>query len=325
MAQPIWKDYYVDFGNVESQVYEITDYDGMIIFSGRAYKRPGDESLKVKINDICADYLEHVNLNLREGFASNEVAMVFRVFNDNDTLIDTVTFVNDWSYDYEREDNGVISEPINGLFDVRMPLLYSISEPHTIMIDAEDTRADLNIDFSADYYIGNDRQWSVVAQSSGTLTLTNVFNVEGNIKIGDTKYRGISSNNTHALYYINAYGGWDFLLMEGMSVQKDNYTRKQHKVVSDNSNPFHKNVRNYITDVEKLFELNTGWLSNSESAKMHHLLGSTDVYLYDLESGIMTPVIVTTDSCKYKTYQNEGGKLVQYQINVKVAKQIVRR
>ena len=325
MAEPIWKDYYVNFGNVESIEYEIRLMDGTTIFSGRSYRRPDEVSLKVKINDICADYIEHVNMNLKEGFVSNEVAMTFRIFNSSETLIDTVTFVNDWSYDYKREDTGVLSDPINRIFDVRMPLLYTVSEAQTIYIDADETHADFNIDFSADFHIGNDRNWSVVVESSGTLTLKNVFNVSGKVKVGDIEYRGITSDHTHALYYINAYGGWDFLLMEGVSSESDKYNRKEYKISCDNVEIKNRGVNNFLNEIEKSFVLNTGWLSDQESAKMHHLLGSTAVYLYDLDNDTMTPVIITTDSCKYKTYQNEGCKLVQYEINVKVAKQMIRR
>jgi hypothetical protein len=66
-------------------------------------------------------------------------------------------------------------------------------------------------------------------------------------------------------------------------------------------------------------------MKNNEAAKMHHLLGSTEVYLYDLEKDRMIPVVITDNECKYKTFQNEGGKLVEYEINVKVAKQMIRR
>lgn len=324
MAVPIWKDHYVDFGNVESVDFEIWK-DTDMVFSGRSYKKPGEVSLKVKINDICADYIEHANFNLKEGFASNEVAMEFLVYNDSGTVYETVTFVNDWSYDSEREDTGVLSDPINGIFDVRMPLLYSVSEEQTILIDAQDTSADFSIDFSADFFVGNDRAWEVFAQSAGTLTLRNVFDRSGDVKVGDLTYHGVLSCHTHALYYINAYGGWDFLLMEGRTIESDEYTRHEYRSVYDNSDITQRGLRNYLNEVQKSYVLHTGWMSKDQAAKMHHLFGSTQVFMYDLEKDQMIPVVVTDNGCRYKTYQNEGGKLVEYEINVKVAKSMIRR
>lgn len=325
MAEPIWKDYYVSFGNVASVDYEIRLTDETVIFSGRAYRRPDETSLKVKINDICADYLESLTLRTEEGFASNDVATEFRVYNSSGSLIKSVTFVNDWSYDYDREDTGVLSDPINRIFDVRMPLLYTISEAQTIYIDAEGTSGDFSIDFSADFHFGSQWKWSVEAGSSGTLTLKNVFGVSGIVKIGDIEYRGITSCHTHALYYINAYGGWDFLLLEGRTIEKDSYTRQQHQREYSNAVASERGTKNNLNEVAKSYVLNTGWMKNEEAAKMHHLLGSTEVYLYDLEKSRMIPVVITDNECKYKTFQNEGGKLVEYEINVKVAKQMIRR
>ena len=324
MAEPIWKDYYVNFGNVTSVDYEIRLTDGTTIFSGRSYRRPNETSLQVKINDICADYLESLQMKTEEGFASNDVATKFRVFNSSGTLIKSVTFVNDWSYDYDRKDTGVLSDPINRIFDVRMPLLYSISKAQTILIKAQDTNADFSIDFSSDFHIGNDRMWEVVAEGAGTLTLRNIFE-HGEVKVGSLLYTGLRSCCTHALYYINAYGGWDFLLLEGRTIEKDSYTRQEHQKEYNNSNVAERGTRNNLNEVVKSYILHTGWMKNDEAAKMHHLLGSTEVYLYDLEKDRMIPVVITDNECKYKTFQSEGGKLVEYEINVKVAKQMIRR
>ena len=328
MAVPIWKDHYVDFGNVSSVDYEIRLTDGTIIFSGRSYRRPDDATLKVKINDICADYLEHMlggKPNLEEGFVSNDIAKEFRVFNSAGTLIQTVTFVNDWSYDHDKQDDGVLSDPINRIFDVRMPIMYSVSKAQTIMVDAQDTKSDFNIDFSADFIIGNDMEGEVVASGAGTLTLKNVFEETGEVKVGKLLYRGITTTHTHALYYVNAYGGWDFLLLEGRTIETDSYTRYEHKREYDNRDVAERGTKNYLNEVVKSYVLHTGWMKNSEAAKMHHLIGSTEVYLYDLEKDRMIPVVITDNSCKYKTFQNEGGKLVEYEINVKVAKEMIRR
>lgn len=325
MAEPIWRDYYVDFGQQEYVDYEIRLIDGKIIFSGRAYPRPEDNSIYVKINDICADYLENIGMQMEDGFASNDIAKVFRVFNSQGTLIDTVTFVNDWSYDPDRANQDVLSDPINGVFDVRMPLLYSVSKAKSIIIDAQDTSASFNIDFSEDFHVGYDRVWTVEASSSGTLTLANIFANTGEITIDDKVYRGKASCHTHALYYINAYGGWDFLLLEGRTIETDNYVRHEHKLNYDNRSEEARGTRNYLNEIEKSYMLHTGWLVKDEAARMHHLLGSTQVYLYEIQTNRMIPVTITDNSCKYKTFQSEGGKLVEYEINVKVARERIRR
>lgn len=305
MAVPIWKDYYVDFGQVSVVDYEIRLTDGSVIFAGRSYPRPGESSLKVKINDICADYMEQIRIRTSDGFESNDIAKEFRIFNSYGTLIDTVTFVNDWSYDYDRTDNGVLSDPITGLFDLRMPVMYSVSRAQTIVVK---TLQDQKL---------------IQATGPGTLTLTS--NVEGRLMVGGTEYQGVTSCYTHSLYYVNAYGGWDFLLLQGRSIETDSYARHEHNREYDNSNVSSRGSVNHLNEVRKSYVLHTGWLVGDQPKKMHHLIGSTQVYLFEIGSQRMIPVTITDTACKYKSYQSEGGKLVEYEINVKVAKEMIRR
>jgi hypothetical protein len=58
---------------------------------------------------------------------------------------------------------------------------------------------------------------------------------------------------------------------------------------------------------------------------MHHLINSTDVYLYDIAAGQMIPVTIPTTSCEYKTFHNQGNQLVNYAIQVHVAQNRIRR
>ena len=53
---PIWKDtYYTTTAN--SLIYTINT-DGVTIFSGKAYKMPGQSSLKININKVAQDLFE---------------------------------------------------------------------------------------------------------------------------------------------------------------------------------------------------------------------------------------------------------------------------
>lgn len=47
-------------------------------------------------------------------------------------------------------------------------------------------------------------------------------------------------------------------------------------------------------------------MSDGQAALMHHLLGSVNVMLYDMEDESFTPVVIMDSSCEYKTYKGEG-------------------
>ena len=59
MATPIWKDYEVTLGTSASADYTIrtsTSTDD-IIYSGTAFKKPGESNVKITINEVCVDYM----------------------------------------------------------------------------------------------------------------------------------------------------------------------------------------------------------------------------------------------------------------------------
>ena len=93
----------------------------------------------------------------------------------------------------------------------------------------------------------------------------------------------------------------------------------------DNRNVQNRGTQNYANEIVKSYNLVTGWLSDEEASRMHHLINSTEVYLYDIITQEMTPVVIPSTSCEYKTYKNNGCKLVNYTIKVDVAHNRVRR
>lgn len=49
---------------------------------------------------------------------------------------------------------------------------------------------------------------------------------------------------------------------------------------------------------------------------MYHLLESTKVYLHNLETNEIIPVIITNAQCEHLTYTNNGKKPYYYNITV---------
>ena len=67
MAVPIWKDKIIDLGFPSVQ-FRIYDWDNSVsLYDGVAHAKPGEQTAKVRINDICADYLENILPTLGNG------------------------------------------------------------------------------------------------------------------------------------------------------------------------------------------------------------------------------------------------------------------
>lgn len=334
MANPIWKDYYVNLGTAESAQFRIRVGED-VIYTGKAYKRPGQSYNLIRINDICADFLENVFPKL-VGTTFTEAEYVSFVVQ---MLIggawatqETVQFDNDWSYDYDFNPATMgMCFPVNGHIDVRQWVVFTAYNAKTITAtiklangDSFDVLIPVEISDNADF--NNDFSQSVRASQTGTA----VFDLSewGDVKsvtIGNQSFKVVNTCSRYALYYVNAYGGWDSLLIEGNHSEVDNLTRHTREVEYDNRDVSNRGTMNYVTEIAKSLTLHTSWLSDDESSKMHHLLNSTNVYLGDLNSGRMIPVVLTDTTSEYKTYKGNGGKLVNYAINVTIAQERIRR
>lgn len=333
MIQPIWKDYVVTLGEAESVAFSLV-VDGETIYTGKAYRKPGSASVRAKLNDIIADYLGRTRPEWSDGAFAEDAYTLEVSVQVGGTEIDSVTFCNDWSYDYGHDpERDGISAPINGRASSLAPLVVSVFDAESVRLNVtyKDGRSSFQIvsiaqladflatDFNVDFGIENLRQ-----SGSGAVAFDiskwgeDVASVEVNGAVYNVQPCG-----TKVLYYVNAYGGWDTFLLEGASKRTDNLTRFERGMMYDNTDSANRGRDNYVNEIVRAVELHTGWLSDSESLRMHHLLNSPAVYLYD--GGRIFPLVLTDNTTDYKTFKGEGRKLVHYTINAEIAQEFVRR
>ena len=318
-AIPIWKDKVIDLG-AASVEFRITS-GGNTIYSGKAIARPDEANAKVRINDICADYLVNEKPTLADRtFASFNLPsfVVQKKSGGSWSNVETILFYNDWSYDYGFTGN-VLSDPINGKVTPSMFILTSAKE--------------ISSNISATYRKKDGTTTSRSVTISPTPAYgTCVFDVGAvsdtiEISVNSNVYRVVDGcDYKYALYYINAYGGWDQLLVEGNDIESDSVER--HIRWREYLNTYSNNAGkvDYVNEVTKTWTLNTGLLTDAEASRMHHLLNSPLVYLYQFAGGGYTyPVIIKTDTCEYKTYKNQGNRMFNYQFSAELAQNRIRR
>ena len=128
----------------------------------------------------------------------------------------------------------------------------------------------------------------------------------------------------YCLYYCNAFGGWDSLLVDGNVKKVDKIESKYYnKAFNNTRQDFEK--KKFANVITPQYTLHTGWFNDDEQSRLHHLLESTEVYLHNLNTDEVVPVNITNNSCEYKTFTNNGKKKFNNTINVEVAQTKVRR
>ena len=115
------------------------------------------------------------------------------------------------------------------------------------------------------------------------------------------------------------------LPFKGKSFKKtDNITRLNYSRSFRNNTLEFENV-NYMNEMKPVWELNTSYMVDSQSRKMHELVESTCVYLYDAEEQTYTPVVMTDKKLEYKTFYNQGRRFYTYTITVEESQSRERR
>lgn len=342
---PIWKDYFVTLGTgvVIPFRIRVQDQSGDIIYNGKSHIKPGGTDNTIRINDICADYLTNALPALSQAEFSElsfPLAFVVEAYVPLATgeprwdYVDTVQFINDWSYDdsYNPATMGM-SFPVNGRIDSRQWLVYTAYNASTItatltFTDGTTSQVIIPVEISADFSddFNTDFARSARAAGSGTAVFDlSAWNNVASVTINGKTWEVVTDCREWVVYYVNAYGGWDSLLIEGNTIETDSLKRHTREMEYDNRSIQNRGTQNYVNEITKSYTLHTSWMSDAESLRMHHLLNSPEVYLFNINTGDMIPVTLNNTKTEFKTYKNNGGRLVNYTIDATLAQERIRR
>ena len=335
---PIWKDRIVTLAASGAYAdFEIrqNNASGTVLYRGRAYPRPGETAIKARINGVCASYLGAPLPDFGNRYTPMKVSETF-VTRVGGSTKDTVTFVNDWSYDGGKtwSSGSILSDPIVAELDPRQTLFFSVLSGVTsvnVTIYYTDgtssvvsvqvaMSADFNDDFNGDFIQSDD------ASRSGTAILDlSQFSDVDRVKFGSftvkVRRQGCAK---YVAAYVNAYGGWDTLILDGEPSRSDALVRHTASFDYDNADGSARGRKDYAIEVSPAWTLRTGILTDDQSLRMHHLLESTEVYLQDLSDGTFYPVVLTDGEAQRKTFKGNGRQLNTYTFNAQLAQERFR-
>lgn len=322
---PAWKDlvirqYAVGTGTL---TYSLKDGEN-IIFTGRSHNVSDTNTYTIPFSSIARDYVDaRITLDLsktvQDEVPYSRTITVLGISPTREYLI-----YNDYSYE-ERElptDVGIIlSQPLSNIVDPRQYLFCTeaVFLENLTMWTAEVNMGRNTID-----------EAEVENCATFTIPLSNYDTLSNEVIIVDpqahnpARYIMQKTNADYCLYYLNAYGGYDHLLIKGNSLMSESYTRTE--VRRNELNTTLKHNRDIIaTDISRKWQLHTDYLSDDQWALTHHLLGSPHIFLHNLNTGEVMPVIITAHQADWKTYRNQGNRKSNLTIEVEEARTRVRR
>lgn len=339
MAIPTWKDYFVALGTATDQTFTI-ETGGSVIYSGRVYSKTGTAAplycnpMPVIRDYIRADYVapDQNPQGHGEHTIRDDSVRTFTVrWGGNSTTVDVYL-------DYSHVDVGnptpatLRNDPVNGrttavcgiwLTSFGLPSV-DIFRNDPLMIGQREI-----LTFGADISYWNGAESSVIIFPGTNTVDLNATAPDGR----HLQYIVLPECHRWALDYLNAWGGWDTLLIEGTWLFTDGYDRRQFRagesVVSKGNayDPAARDLTDYLNIITRRLDLNTGLLTDDEAGRMHHLLGSTQVYLRDLWAPVEFPSVavnIVNSECRHQRHANGGG-IAQYTITVEYSQQMFRQ
>lgn len=251
---------------------------------------------------------------------------------------DTIRVIYDWSYEYDppyiRTTKSSI--PIN-LMDYRQ---YAVQSFMSRDGSEESIQVVVGTQTIDNIYIDGESTWTYfrwlndgLIQWPGEFSKAFSYDFfiystqpkEGfsyDIIINGVKYTVANTCYNYCLYYINQWGGYDYMLFAGKEMETDNLSRLSFKkpyVV--NSQEFGQ--VDYQTTINETWSLNTSWMTDIQSDKLKHLFSSNKIWMQDLNDSSkiphLIPVNITNSTYEHKTWKNQGRKLYSFTIDIKAS------
>ena len=314
LVNPIWKTTVVEVAGQGYVDYTVST-EGDVIYSGRAYQMPGDANINFELNEIVRDYVDNY-LWWREGYQTpSGWQRTFTIELGNGGGGDYI-FTKDWSYQelgYSTNSFICLNEPIINEIPAGCYVPVCVFSPQKAG-NTSFTRNGTSV-YTANLNNPRQARYLFVSAPGYKYGYTGDNNV----------YKGAADCKTrYVLYYENAYGGIDAMPVQGNATLTDKitaYTTKNAVRVPSTSFSY----RRYLNEIQKTWEFRTGYLSDEQASRMHHLIESTMVYVYDIETDTLYPVVIDETSLTYKTYKNQGRKFFNYSFKVRESQDKIRK
>ena len=312
---PIWKDYIYTIPMQASRIQYELKRNGNPVYKGWSYEVDGSNDICV--NEIARDFLSTrfpysvaQNTWYQDYYSTQSFDLLIGLDEDSEpqTKVAEITFSYDWSYNdsLPNSEKWIAMEPLQGFYDSRQYHIFSVNTQATLTnndninyTNSNNARSHICLQLPVgDYYL-----------TSGGYSKT--FEVKNNCGI------------RYCLYYVNSRGGWDSVLVDGISIQSDKYERETF-TQNYRTPSINRGVIEYKNNITEAWTLYFKSLGDSRNPVFHNLFESTNVFLHDLEADRIVPVVITSREMQYKTRKNQGRKLYTYEITVESSQRKLR-
>ena len=306
------------------------------IFAGKPRALPGPSQgyATMQVRDICAAFCRQSfdPQNMWDMLAAD--AEVLTCFPTDSNALFSIDgggqnnvqfgFAADWSYRtrnhlYTGADN-FLTDPIRAVVHPGMPVLMTSQY----------------LAGTFELMAGGSLCWSANITENGAYNLLGApvgwSGNEGDVLIRVGGAGGVVSRSFEqaqncdawVLYYVNAYGGWDWFIFDGQRVRETNvYTRSGGAVARPLADVAARDRSTYLIEGTRTWELASGWLTDDEAERFAlHIPGTPQAILLHIGTTDVFPVEITT--AEVQTARNDRRSPAAYTLTVQMTRESIR-
>lgn len=345
VVAPIWKDVVYESPKNYFRFKDVTTGD--LLYNGMIYP---DADNKIKINSILSTYIDINKYPFSKDINPNK-CMIEAILEISDTpdfaYYDEASIYHlywNYSYDYnaphkmmsdftsgyEGLHSGIeiysnFANPIE-YYDPRQYVFISYEVPF-------DEYNDVNSQVYGVYNEGGREELVVISKDTikGDITTMAVrpgdfdeieFHIDAEPgededkdylwKVGRSK----CTRAKYAVYYLNSYGIWCWMLFEGKQMESIKTTA--NKYLNNNTNVLSYNIHNavYQNNLEETYNLTSLHLKDDQSEKLKDLYTSPLIFVHELDTDVIYNVYLNNTTYDIKKFHNQGRKFFTHTIKL---------
>ena len=324
---PVWRREVLEIKPIDFYLdYRLIGKDNEIIYQGRAYAI--DTVVTISLNEIIRPYItQHFNItqigwNDTNGYGKFKL----QVLNENGVYDDymTIRAFNDWSYTVRTKNTSCLQDPIFRTLDYRQKAIFSVIDRYGEYADASKTRAWVSKVTDSEgikYYDSidaNNQMASIVVNDLTDCSEVSCIysHIGQDLEVDyEDVYKVECTPYKYALYYHNLIGGYDSVLCNKASTTSIQV--KSTTFINDVGFESKDHETNqYRKAITHKYKVILPKMNDEQSAKVKHIVTSNQMWLHNLETNEIVPVIIDDATTQVKSFVTNGRKFTVYTLNL---------
>ena len=281
------------------------------IFNSKIFRMPDEPFILIDVNPIIVNHLNHTIYTIGNKISTTSYIKNYELVREFYVYVDEILYTTFWAtYNWSDiptfDDRYISTNNISSEFYPNQLLFFNVN--------SKNLSTNVNIYFNSTVlgsYTSDTSQMITVNTAQLSLTKGDTINFDSDL--GNVKMNYNPCPIPYMIYYINEFGAMSYLPIQHCklidSFERSEITRHFDKGTTDFGRT------NIDVQIAQKYECTTQILNEYDIPYIKSLMASTKIYLHNLNTHTITPVIITNKDLDWKKVVKRKD-VIQYTLNL---------